>query len=172
MILDQTRVSCVPALQADILPAEPWGSPHMHTLSLRLCFPWVKWIAYTHKEMELEYVISSELQWQSECSEVAFWTKALPELNFHRPLKEKGTSFIEPLCQEKFWAHALQIGQLHSPLNSSYTFSISSIWFESANPHQDCCSTWLDFTNPFTAWFHSEHFSYFSVGSHRNLIDI
>ena len=93
MILDQTRVSCIPALQADFLPTEPWGSPHMHTLSLRLCFPWVKWISYTQKEMELEYVISSELQWQPECSEVAFWTKALARTELPQATEGQGDLF-------------------------------------------------------------------------------
>lgn len=110
MILDQTWVSCIQALQAGFLPTEPWGSPHMHTLSLRLCFPWVKWILYTHKEMELEYAILSELHDSLSVLRLLFGQRLWPELNFHRPLKDKGTFFIEPLCQEEFWAHALQIG--------------------------------------------------------------
>lgn len=49
MILDQTWVSCIKALQAGFLPTEPWEQPtHAHIIS-KIMFPLGEIILYTHK---------------------------------------------------------------------------------------------------------------------------
>lgn len=111
--------------------------------------------------MEVRVCHLKWIAWQSECTEAAL-DKGFGQNRFPQAIEGQRDLF--------HWA-SLPRGIL-SPCPPNRVSSmvpefklhifISSIWFESANPHQDCFRAWLDFTNPFTAWFSFwTHFIFF-----------